>query len=591
MNDLSAFSRSTTGLPMPAQHLDRPYRDPAAPEGAVDIPSPRARLPVFAGSLAAALCFGAGLAGWLATAGFGAMGLALAAMATITAFWIALSCATTVAGLGRRSEPSRSAPPSLDVAILFPVRHENVEQLEQIVRHLAADLATTPIRHRYTLFVLSDSEDPAAVRAEREAAARLQIVSPVELHYRHRKTNEGRKAGNIAEWVRTRGWDWEAFIPLDADSFISAEAAERLADELASDPGAALVQSAPRIHRARTVFGRLQQFSVAIYGRLYIHGLARWTGAEANYWGHNAIIRTRAFAAAAGLPLVGGRTILSHDFVEAALLRRAGWAVRLLPDEIDSFEECPQSLAAFCLRDRRWCRGSLQHLRLLGANGLHPVSRFHLFHGAASYLLSPAWLLLLCLWVVSSPVAGPGPIASVALNGPALVAALYAALVAPKLMSAAVLLRDRDAVQGYGGPKHLVAGVVLAILASVAYAPILMIQQTISVLLALTTKRQTWLAQDRRPRTEKLSSLLRFHVIETILGLACIAAIALSQLSPWLLPVALSLAGSAPLSWLSGRRVGGIWVTPPDKSSAAPGTPPSDPTNSSQLQQSIEMVR
>jgi len=174
-----------------------------------------------------------------------------------------------------------------------------------------------------------------------------------------------------------------------------------------SHPGVALIQTLPIIVNAKTLFARLQQFSGRLYGPLVAAGIAWWHGSEGNYWGHNAIIRVRAFAQDAGLPHLPGRKpfgghILSHDFVEAALMRRGGWAIRMVPALGGSFEECPPSLLDFAARDRRWCQGNLQHLAVLPARGLHWVSRLHLLTGIGTYLTAPLWLLFLVFGILIS---------------------------------------------------------------------------------------------------------------------------------------------------------------------------------------------
>ncbi|MEI9964607.1 MAG: hypothetical protein WDM92_07790 [Caulobacteraceae bacterium] len=103
----------------------------------------------------------------------------------------------------------------------------------------------------------------------------------------------------------------------------------------------------PLIVNARTPFARLQQFANRLYGPVFALGHQWWAGAEGNYWGHNAIIRVQAFAESAGLPHLPGKRpfgghIMSHDFVEAALLRRRGWAVRMAPALQGSYEETPR---------------------------------------------------------------------------------------------------------------------------------------------------------------------------------------------------------------------------------------------------------
>ena len=189
-------------------------------------------------------------------------------------------------------------------------------------------------------------------------------------------------------------------LVLDADSLMSAETILELARRIEADPDAGLIQTAPTLIEGRTPLARLQQFAGRVYGPLLSAGLASWCGDAGNYWGHNAIMRTGAIAASAGLPVLPGKQpfggmILSHDFVEAALLRRAGWGVHLAADLGGSFERSPPNLIEMVTRDRRWAQGNLQHLALLGVAGLHPVNRLHMAGGALAYLASPLWLLFL----------------------------------------------------------------------------------------------------------------------------------------------------------------------------------------------------
>ena len=203
------------------------------------------------------------------------------------------------------------------------------------------------------------------------------------------------------------GAGYDHMIILDADSLMSGDTIVRLAAAMERHPRVALIQTLPIVVNARTLFARVQQFAGRLYGPLIAAGIAWWHGSEGNYWGHNAIIRVRAFAQDAGLPELRGRKpfgghILSHDFVEAALMRRAGWAIHMAPTLGGSFEECPPSLLDFAARDRRWCQGNLQHLAVLPAHGLHWVSRLHLLTGIGSYLTAPLWLIFLAFGILIS---------------------------------------------------------------------------------------------------------------------------------------------------------------------------------------------
>jgi membrane glycosyltransferase len=351
-----------------------------------------------------------GLHGVLMQAGMTILEWVLLSLIGMTFIWVTLAVSTVGVGLAGRMRPQHVDPDAhdpLNVALLIPIYNEVPWDVFGNASAMIDDLVNRKSAHRYTVFVLSDSSDDATALQEWTAFKALRANAPkgMDIYYRRRSENTDKKVGNLVDWITGWGADYDAMLVLDADSLMTSRAIDRLADELAADDDAGLIQSFPQLVGAETVFARIQQFSNVAYGWLLAEGLARWSQHEGNYWGHNAIIRTRAFAETAGLPHVKGlrgddQLILSHDFVEASLLRRAGWRVRFLPRVTGSFEETPGTLIDYVLRDRRWCRGNLQHLRLLGTRGLHPVSRFHMFQGAVAYLMSPAWFVLLVFWAL-----------------------------------------------------------------------------------------------------------------------------------------------------------------------------------------------
>ena len=323
--------------------------------------------------------------------------------------WIAFSFATALAGFvslvrgGMRQLGIDEAGPlpsvSTRTALLVPAYNESPPHLMARIEAIHASLAESGVLEQFDFFILSDSTDPQTWVAEEMHFIMLRDRTDGHrrIFYRHRATNEGRKSGNIADWVRRFGARYEQMIILDADSLMSGSTIVRLIAAMECRPQVGLIQTLPVIVNADTLFARVQQFAGRIYGPLIGHGLAWWHGAEGNYWGHNAAIRVRAFAECAGLPVLRGRkpfggTILSHDFVEAAMLRRGGWAVHMAPNLSGTYEECPPSLTEYALRDRRWCQGNLQHLAVLPARGFHWVSRLHLLIGIGAYLTAPMWL-------------------------------------------------------------------------------------------------------------------------------------------------------------------------------------------------------
>ncbi|MGB7269664.1 MAG: glucans biosynthesis glucosyltransferase MdoH [Albidovulum sp.] len=492
--------------------------------------------------------------------------------------WIAISVSTAVLGLFVRPLPTSPAQPmaaqNMSVALLIPIHNEDPVAVFGNAAALLEDLRDQPDAANFSLFVLSDTRDDAIAAQELRLFQHLQIEQGdrFNIHYRRRPTNTDRKTGNIGDWVTGWGADYEAMVVLDADSLMSASSVLQLRRALAADPAVGLVQSWPRILRAEGLFPRVQQFVTSAHGWLMARGLGMWTGAEANYWGHNAIIRTRAFAGSAGLPhlvsVTGQRTlIMSHDFVEAAMLRRAGWRVHFMPEIEGSYEETPGCLMDHILRDRRWCRGNLQHLRLLLAKGLHPVSRFHFLQGAVSYLLAPVWLALMAIWafpqmaVIPLGIDGAPPVPVVIEGfgggGGLFLACVLVMLLGPKLASVAVILNSARRRVAFGGGKVFALAALTEILVSVIYAPILMVQQVLSVATAMISARDIWAPQRRDGGQPGLAALARFHAVETGLGALTLIGIAMGAVTLWLLPVAISLSASVLLSWLSGWNVAG----------------------------------
>lgn len=524
-----------------------------------------------------------GLYRWLAGQGMTGLEWAILTMIGATFVWVSLSVSTVgvaIAGLLARADADDRAPrdvTGIDVALLVPIYGEVPEDVFGNSAAMLQDLFSRRSVHRYSLFILSDTQDPVTADLEWRAFRALRAEAPdgMAVHYRRRTRNTGKKVGNIAEWIEGWGAGYEGMVVLDADSLMSGRAIDRLASELSADPGAGLIQTFPMLIGAQTVFARLQQFSNIAYGWLLAEGLALWARSEGNYWGHNAIIRTRAFAESAGLPYLRGRDgrdelILSHDFVEAGLLRRAGWGVRFLPRVTGSFEETPATLIDYVIRDRRWCRGNLQHLRLLGTAGLHPVSRFHLFHGAAAYLMSPAWFILLVFWTLlgkdaetnviryfneANPLFPDWPPAMSHIDSAAFLVIMYAMLLTPKIAGAGIIALTPKAVRVYGGTRAFLGSFAVEVALSIAYAPILMIQQTKAVVRALTSSAEAWAPQNRSAQRQSWRVLIAFHWVETFVGVILLTGLLAGLISLWLLPIMASLLLAVPLSALSGVTV------------------------------------
>ncbi len=501
--------------------------------------------------------------------------------------WIALALvsalcgfASLLAGGGRRLDLAGSPLPALAArtALLMPCYNEQPARVMAALQVIHGDLSRLGALPAFDLFILSDTTDPDIWIAEEAAflSLRDRTGNDGRIFYRRRAENIERKAGNIADWVRRFGAGYAHFLILDADSVMTGETIIRLAGILERNPAVGLVQTLPVIVGGETLFAHTQQFAGRAYGPLIAHGIAWWHGAEGNYWGHNAMIRTAAFAAHAGLPTLRGRKpfgghIMSHDFVEAALLRRGGWAVHMEPGLPGSYEESPPSLADIAVRDRRWCQGNLQHMKVIGARGLHPVSRLHLAMGIGSYVTAPLWLLFLLTGILISLQARfvlpdyfpAGP--SLFPLWPALdpvrskwvFIGTVAVLLGPKLLACtALLLRERRA---FGGALRALAGVGIETVLAGLIAPVAMLTQSAAVVSILAGRDGGWQPQRRDDGGIPFAQTARQYRGHTAVGL--MLGLASYLVSPslllWMSPVVLGLALAIPLAaWTAGRGPG-----------------------------------
>ncbi|MEM9125220.1 MAG: glucans biosynthesis glucosyltransferase MdoH [Pseudomonadota bacterium] len=567
-------------LAMPAQDFSAGFRD-------AQVPSARRasngfwRALAFSPAMAATLGLLWVMTDWFGSEGINLIEALLLALISFNFFWISFTVCTVLLGmvsLSRQQRPIRQtrAQP-LRVALLMPVYNEVPWNVLGNARTMLEDLRKRGGQHDYAMFILSDTRDPDIAAQEQTSieALRTTLAPDLRLYYRRRAQNTDRKVGNIADWVSRWGGDWDAMLVLDADSLMTGRAISRLTDALARDPGAGLIQSYPQLIGAQSVFARMQQFANGVYGIAFAEGLARWCGQEGNYWGHNAIIRTKAFATCAGLPKLRSfsgqsRLIMSHDFVEAGLLRRAGWGVRFLPRIRGSYEETPPTLIDHAMRDRRWCQGNLQHLKLLGSRGFRSVSRFHMFHGAVGYLMSPLWFALLVMWALI----GQGQEASVlhyfSPDNPLfpqwpemtetrhvlIILVMYAMLLAPKVLGVAALPLSGVRYSDFGGRRRFLSSFLAEVVLSILYAPILMVQQMIAVFRTALGVQKGWSPQARDGGSYSLRTLILCHTLETVSGVALSIGILSGLVSFWLVPIAISLALAIPLSALSGVSAG-----------------------------------
>ena len=469
-------------------------------------------------------------------------------------------------------------------AVVMPIYNEDTTRVFAGLDVIWSSLQARPEQAAFDLFVLSDTRKPEIGAAEELAWARL-----VERHnaqgrvfYRRRKENLQRKAGNIADFVRSWGGAYDYAVVLDADSIMSGHALVTLAQMMDVHPEAGIIQALPTPAGRETLFARLIQFAARLNSLMLASGLAFWQLGEGNYWGHNAILRLREFAAYCDLPRLPGKPplggeILSHDFVEAAFMRRAGFKVWLLTDLEGSFEEVPSNAVDFAARDRRWAQGNLQHLGLLPMRGLHWLSRLHLITGVLSYATSPLWLaalllssIVVCLDAINGyQYFSPGSY-SLFPTWPQyrdseiviLLAGTITVLLMPKVLGCTLALVKGKLRRAFGGARALVSSLIVEQLFSTLLAPSMMLFHTSFVITTLAGHPVTWNAQDRGDRGITFREAFSRHKWHVAIGLAWGAVIL--SIAPryiwWMSPILLGLLFSVPLTMLTSLSSAGIWA-------------------------------
>jgi membrane glycosyltransferase len=504
--------------------------------------------------------------------------------------WIALSLVSSVAGFvsclfrgGRRlgiGAGGHLPPLGVRTALLMPTYNEQPSRVMAGIAAIYESLADAGYGDWFDFFILSDTTDPDVWIAEEEIflALHRRIGPGARIYYRRRPVNTERKAGNIADWVTRWGGSYPQMLILDADSVMTGRSIVRLASAMERHKEVGLIQTLPTIVNGRSLFARLQQFAGRVYGPVIAHGIAWWHGAEGNYWGHNAMIRTVAFAQQAGLPKLPGRKpfgghIMSHDFVEAALMRRGGWAIHMVPGLRGSYEESPPSLPDLAVRDRRWCQGNLQHIAVLPSRGLHWVSRMHLLTGIGAYITAPLWLAFIVVGILISlqshfitpdyfpsgkslfptwPIVDP-------VRAKLVFISTMAILLIPKLLSYVALLFDPGLRRGCGGAIRAAISMVIETIIAGLLAPVTMLTQSLDVLAILCGRDSGWNAQRRDDGSIPFGQIVRLYRWHTLFGIVLAAASYLVSpyLLAWMSPVVIGQALAIPLAMLTSSRAAG----------------------------------
>jgi len=396
-------------------------------------------------------------------------------------------------------------PSSIQIrtAIFMTVRNEDPARAILRLKTVKASLDATGHGHTFSYFVLSDTSDPAVAAAEEKAVAEWKAADQDadRIVYRRRSENTGFKAGNVRDFCERWGRDFELMLPLDADSLMSGPAIVKLVKMMQAHPRIGILQSLVVGMPSSSAFARIFQFGMRHGMRSYTMGQAWWVGDCGPFWGHNALVRIKPFHEQCELPMLPGKPplgghVLSHDQVEATLMRRAGYEVRVLPVEIGSWEENPPTMLDFAKRDVRWCQGNMQYIKLLGLPGLYAMSRFQLVWAILMFLGIPAWTLMIALLPVAAWEARgisdyPAGLAIF------LYVLFFVMYLSPKIAGLVDAVLTKGGVASFGGPVRFAVSAALELVFSFLQGAVSTIRTTIFMIGLAFGKSVVWGGQSR----------------------------------------------------------------------------------------------
>uniref|UniRef100_I2Q106 Glucans biosynthesis glucosyltransferase H n=1 Tax=Desulfovibrio sp. U5L TaxID=596152 RepID=I2Q106_9BACT len=508
--------------------------------------------------------------------------------------WISIGFWTAMAGFATllrrfdrfavtRPDPADTiARMGVRTAIVFPVYGEDMDRVTAGIEAVYRSLEREAAIGQYDFFILSDTRDPEAWAEEEAAWAALRdrVGGRGRIFYRRRRMNTKMKSGNIADFCRRFGAGYVYMLVMDADSIMAGRTIARMVAVMEARRHVGILQSATKLVGHDTLLARTQKFASHLYGPMFAAGLHFWLLGDAQFWGHNALIRIKPFMRHCALPRLPGRPplggeISSHDFVESALMRRAGWGVWLAYDLPGTYEEVPPNLLAELARDRRWCKGNMQHLRLLFSRGFIPVHRALFVNGIMAYGSALLWFLFLAISTAEAvietltpPTYFP-PTRTLFPQWPmwepwwalSLLATTGVLLFLPKLFAALLaLVKGKSGL--FGGFFRLLASIILEVAVSSLLAPVRMLFHSKFVFITLLGLETRWDSQARDATTTPWSEALRFH-----LGGTCLAAVwggALFLINRnffwWICPVLGPLLLSMPLSVATSAPGPGRWL-------------------------------
>jgi membrane glycosyltransferase len=511
---------------------------------------------------------------WLAAValtpgGFGVLDLAALVLFAVTLPWMAAGFSNAVIGfiiMRFSADPVAAVLPAARLiaddqpvtgatAILLCVRNELPLRIIRNLEPMLEGIHASGYGERFHLYLLSDTNE--ADLAAREEALFSELIASwrdrIAISYRRRTVNTGFKAGNIREFCERWGSRHEFAVTLDADSYMSADAIIRLVRIMQVDPRIGILQGLVVGLPSMSLFARIFQFGMRLGMRSYTIGSAWWQSDCGPYWGHNAALRLEPFIKHCELPLLAGggeeeRHILSHDQIEAALMRAAGYHVRVVPREDLGWEESPPTLLEFMRRDLRWCQGNMQYWRFLLLPNLRPVSRYQLVLAILMFIGSPAWIGLLALATIALARCDDPSTIMHADAGGALLTWVLVMWFSPKIAGALDVLLSPEERRAFGGCGRFIINFVIETVYSIVLCPILWISHTIFLFGLLFNREISWMGQVRYDHAVPLTLALHDLWPQTLVGCASLGLVLASQ--PWASPYILLLAGGPALSVL-----------------------------------------
>jgi membrane glycosyltransferase len=526
-----------------------------------------------------------GLAWWfvtiLAADGFGVIDFLLLVTFLIYAPWVVIGFWNSAIGvlvLHLSRDPLKSVVPPvararpddpifIGVAVTMTVRNEDPARAFLRLRTAKESVDRTGYGDKFDYFILSDSSRSDVIEAEEAEYAALQkkFGDDARFFYRRRAENVGFKAGNVRDFVERWGAHYDLMVPLDADSLMTGESILRLVRVMQANPRLGILQSLVVGMPSPSLFARVFQFGMRHAMRSFIAGSAWWHADCGPFWGHNAAVRIAPFREHCRLPELPGKPpfgghILSHDQIEAVLMRNAGFEVRVLPEEEGSWEEMPPALPDFMGRDLRWCQGNLQYFKLIDLPRL-PTSRFNIAFAIQMFVGVAAYILFVVFAAIAVATAAPGapfPVGSALL----FYLVWFLMLITPKI--AGVIDAALRSAKRYGGLGWLLLGAAVETVFNLMLTAITMVGQTIFMAALVFGRKITWDGQRRDRYRLTWREAARVCWPHTLFGLVILSILAASNPIAifWFLPFIAGPLLSIPFA---------VWTTSPELGALAEG--------------------